>query len=138
VPAVQVPLDQDDRAPGQARRATRAVLVRWRLPALVDTVLLAVSELVTNGIRHGRPQVALELRLDARQIAVRVHDGDPTEPTAVHGRKAGADAESGRGLSIVSALAVQVGVEQVPGAGKVVYACFNTGRQHHGDEDPAT
>jgi anti-sigma regulatory factor (Ser/Thr protein kinase) len=126
--AVQVPLDQDERAPAQARRATRDVLVRWRLAALVDTVALAVTELVTNAVRHGRPQVKLELRRGNGQIGVRVHDDDPTEPAAIDGRSVGGNAESGRGLSIVNSLASEVGVVQVPDDGKVVYAWFDSAR----------
>ena len=130
-----MPLDQDHRAAGQARRATRDVLLQWRLPALIDTVVVAVSELVTNAIRHGRPQVKLELQRGQRQIGVRVHDDEPTEPTAVQGRTAADSAESGRGLNIVSALAVEVGVEQVPDDGKVVYAYFDTTGREPEDEN---
>lgn len=124
--AVQVPLDASDRAPGQARRATREVLTGWRLPALVDRVVLVVSELVTNAVRYGRPPVSLELRRVDGGVDVRVHDADPVGPPAIDGDEAPADAESGRGLGIVSALATDVAYEQVPGDGKVVQASFDT------------
>jgi anti-sigma regulatory factor (Ser/Thr protein kinase) len=114
------------------------VLLQWRLPALVDTVVVAVSELVTNAIRHGRPQVKLELQREQRQIGVRVHDDEPTEPAAARGRTAADDAESGRGLDIVNALAVEVGVERVPDDGKVVYAYFDTTPRDAEDDKPAT
>lgn len=121
---VHVELSQDRHAPGDARRATRDALVRWRLPELVDTVVLAVSELVTNAVRYGRPRVSLDLRRQAEQVRVEVHDGDPGEPPAVSG-EVPPDAESGRGLGIVRALADDVSVEQVPEDGKIVRVSFD-------------
>ena len=121
---VHVELAQDRRAPGDARRAAREVLVRWRLPGLVDAVVLAVSELVTNAVRYGRPRVSLELSRRSEQVRVAVHDGDPTEPPTGDG-EAGPDAESGRGLSIVQKLADEVVVEQVPDDGKIVRVSFD-------------
>jgi anti-sigma regulatory factor (Ser/Thr protein kinase) len=121
---VHVELAQDRRAPADARRAAREALVRWRLPGLVDAVVLAVSELVTNAVRYGRPQVSLELWRQPEQVRVSVHDGDPTEPPT-GGGEAGPDAESGRGLSIVQQLADEVAVEQVPDDGKIVRVSFD-------------
>jgi len=134
-PTVRVPLDQDERAASQARRATRDVLAAWRLPALVDAVVVAVSELVTNAVRHGRPHVQLELERGQHRVGVRVHDDEPTEPEVLHGQTVAAGAESGRGLSIVTTLADEVGVEQVPEDGKVVYAYFDTTGREPEDED---
>lgn len=121
---MHVDLAQDRNAPADARRATQDALVRWHLPGLVDTVVLAVSELVTNAVRYGRPRVSLELRRQAQQVRVDVHDGNPTEPPSLAG-EAGPDAESGRGLAIVQALADDVAVEQVPDDGKIVRASFD-------------
>jgi anti-sigma regulatory factor (Ser/Thr protein kinase) len=123
---VHVDLSPGPHAPGDARRATREVLFRWQLPSLVDRVVLAVSELVTNSVRYGRPPLRLDLRLLRGRVRVDVHDTVPEEP-ALHGRTPVADdRESGRGLLIVSAVADEVGVEQVPGDGKHVYASFDT------------
>ena len=121
--AVELPADQ--QAPGQARRAAREVLSSWQLPALVDRVVLVVSELVTNSVRYGRPPVRLVLTRWQRCVRVDVHDAHAAEPIL---DPAGADleAESGRGLLIVTAVADQVGVEQIPGDGKHVYASFDT------------
>ena len=119
---VHVDLPQDQRAPSEARRAARAALTSWRLPELVDAVALAVSELVTNAIRYGRPTVSVDLARQRSQVRVAVHDGDPTEPPAAG--QAEADAESGRGLAIVEALADDVVVEQIADDGKVVRVDF--------------
>lgn len=122
---VSVELRSDAQAPGQARRATREALRRWQLPALVDRVVLVVSELVTNGVRYGRPPLRLVLRRGDQAVRVDVHDAVPQEPRLDRGSSGGED-ESGRGLLIVSAVADTVGVEQVPGDGKHVYASFRT------------
>jgi len=123
---VRVDLSPGPHAPGDARRATREVLGRWELPALVDRVVLVVSELVTNSVRYGRPPLRLDLRRLRGSVRVDVHDTVEQEPP-LRGRTAvDADHESGRGLFIVSAVADEVGVEQVPGHGKHVYASFDT------------
>lgn len=125
--AVQVELAQDRRAAGQARRAARDVLVAWCLSGLVDAVVLAASELVTNAVRHGRPPVRMELQRQENQVRLDVHDGNPTEPPTA---PADADdvAESGRGMGIVQAVADDVAVEQVEDDGKVVRATFRFGK----------
>ncbi len=123
---VRVDLRPGPHAPADARRATREVLGRWELPALVDRVVLVVSELVTNSVRYGRPPLRLDLCRLRSCVRIDVHDTVEEEPV-LHGRAAVADdRESGRGLLIVSAVADEVGVEQVPGDGKHVYASFDT------------
>lgn len=125
-------LPSDGHAPGQARRAVRDVLLRWHLPALVDAVVLAASELVTNAVRYGRPPLRVVVRRNAADVRLDVHDGEPREPGSAGSRGAPEQAESGRGLEIVKSLAV-VGCEQIPGDGKVVYATFPLAQ---GDQTP--
>ncbi len=122
---VRIDLISDDRAAGQARQGVRQVLTAWHLPSLVDSVLLAVTELVTNAVRYGRPPLFLVLRRDQTRVRLAVHDANPSEP-ATERSQAGPDAESGRGLDIVTAVAGEVGCEQVPGDGKIIYASFET------------
>ena len=123
---VQVVLHPGPHAPADARRVTREALRRWELPALVDRVVLVVSELVTNSVRYGRPPLRLDLRRLRGCVRVDVHDTVPEQPP-LQGRSEGdPDRESGRGLIIVTAVADEVGVEQVPGDGKHVYASFDT------------
>ena len=126
---VRVDLPPDLTAPRAARAEVREALGRWHLLALVDTVTLAVSELVGNAVVHGRPPVRLLLSRGERQLRASVHDRSPGQPA-----QAGApdDAESGRGLAIIDALADDSGVEQAPQGGKIVYATFATDA-----EDPA-
>ena len=123
---VRVDLSPGPHAPGVARRATREVLCRWELPSLVDRVVLAVSELVTNSVRYGHPPLRLDLRRLRGCVRVDVHDAVAEEPRMHRRAPVEDDRESGRGLLIVSAVADEVGVEQVPGDGKQVYASFDT------------
>jgi anti-sigma regulatory factor (Ser/Thr protein kinase) len=117
--AVHVDLPQDLTAAKAARSATRTVLGRWRLPALLDPVLLTVSELVGNAVRHGRPPVDLRLRRAGAGVRVDVHDDAPEEPAVGSNSDA---AESGRGLLLVEAVAAETGVERIEGDGKIVWA----------------
>ncbi|WP_086757459.1 ATP-binding protein [Streptomyces griseiscabiei] len=114
-----------------ARRTARYRLDLWDVPygsPASDTVALVVAELAANAALHGRD---FELRLKyARTHApaegvVRVevsdthprHPGPPEPPTGDP-----ADAEGGRGLLIVEAVAARWGVEERTGPGKTVWA----------------
>ena len=119
-PQVQVDLPQDLTAAAAARSATRGTLRGWSLMSLIDPVLLTVSELVGNAVRHGRPPVGLALRRSGRGVRIDVHDEAQDEPAL--GQAAAEVAESGRGLQIVQALSSETGVEQLDGDGKVVWA----------------
>lgn len=78
-----------------------------------------VSELVGNAVRHGRPPVNLRLRRAGRGVQVDVHDEDSSAPAVA---PATSEAESGRGLLLVDAVAADSGVAQIEGDGKVVWA----------------
>lgn len=93
---------------GQMRRITRAQLRDWDLTTLADDATLAVSELVTNAVRHGKGRpVGLRVRRSAEELRIEVTDGSPT-PARM--RSAGAADEDGRGLLLVSAVAKEWGV----------------------------
>ncbi len=126
---VTADVGQDARAPASARRLTREVLTRWRLGALLDDVLVVVSELVTNAVRHGRPPVRLVLRRLPGSLQVAVADADPElpDPARPAAAVASAVAEGGRGLAIVEALADGVGRTPGSGSGKTVVASFRLG-----------
>ncbi len=76
--------------------------------AETDDLVLVVSELVANGIRHGGPPVGLELSSTTDGLArVVVTDrGVGGEPVP---RAAADDEGSGRGLALVRALSVETG-----------------------------
>ena len=108
-------------APAQARAWLAA-----RLPdasdQVVEDALLLVSELVTNAVRHGRPEIEVGLLTDARRVRVEVRDTGDRLPVVPPGRPS-IDRPTGRGLLIVAATAHDWGVVRGPdGAGKTVWA----------------
>ncbi|MGW2997698.1 ATP-binding protein [Streptomyces sp. NPDC001193] len=93
----------------------------------VHSVLLSVSELVTNAHLHAAATAHLVLTWDGRCLHLSVADSDPRLPGP---RQADADdgATSGRGLGIVTALADSWDIHACHG-GKAITACF---RPHAG------
>ncbi|OKK21965.1 ATP-binding protein [Streptomyces sp. CB00455] len=67
-----------------ARRTTRAFLAALSRPAVTpeqaDTVVLVVSELVTNALRHGGGAYTLHLAAHPGTIEVAVEDPSPDAP----------------------------------------------------------
>jgi anti-sigma regulatory factor (Ser/Thr protein kinase) len=123
-PSVSVELPDDATAPSVARRQARSVLGSWRLPALLDPLLLVVSELVGNAVRHGRAPIGMLLRRSDGRVRVEVHDEESAAPATASGLP-GDDQECGRGLFLVDAVASETGVEQIPDDGKVVWATLD-------------
>jgi two-component sensor histidine kinase len=104
-----------------ARTYTQLVLLDWDLPDQAESLVLVVSELVTNVTRHvADVSDGLELRLasDADTVRIEVWDGDPRPPVP---RAPGEQDESGFGFVLIEALTEKWGVEIKP-AGKVVWA----------------
>ncbi|MFE9601457.1 ATP-binding protein [Streptomyces hokutonensis] len=93
---------------GQMRHITRDRLGEWNLTTLTDDAMLAVSELVTNAVKHGKGRpVELRVRRLAHELRIEVTDGTPT-PARL--RSAGPADENGRGLLLVDAVAKEWGV----------------------------
>ncbi|MGD6751959.1 ATP-binding protein [Streptomyces sp. BH105] len=67
---------------------------------LASSVVLVVSELVTNAIKHGHGEVELEIRFASGTISVSVTDENPA-PAVL--KQAGPDDTSGRGMALVDA-----------------------------------
>jgi anti-sigma regulatory factor (Ser/Thr protein kinase) len=94
---------------GILRRMCTAKLRYVRLEEFADDVNLLVSELVTNALRHGRTDAEPQLSVvfTSEQIVIAVDDHSAVRPSI---RCANSDAESGRGLFLVDALADAWGV----------------------------
>lgn len=118
-----------DASVPQARRAVRDLLARQRVPAaedVVDGLLLIVSELATNAVRHAAvlsPMLAVEVAVGADWVRVSVEDEHPYRPTALetdHGRT------GGRGLLLVREIAREAGgmcdMAHTASGGKVIWA----------------
>ncbi|MEN8654337.1 ATP-binding protein [Streptomyces sp. 21So2-11] len=87
---------------GRSRHVSGVFLRLCEVPeTLAGSVVLCISELVTNGVTHGSGDVSLRVRCLEAEIFVEVSDGSPVPPAM---RPASADATSGRGLVLVEAL----------------------------------
>jgi anti-sigma regulatory factor (Ser/Thr protein kinase) len=81
----QLPLAElIDPTPPAVRRAVRDANRTTLPPGGIEDFLVAVSETVTNALRHGRPPVRVRIWTDPDQLVVTVHDhgAGPTDPFA--------------------------------------------------------
>ncbi|MFE6691892.1 ATP-binding protein [Streptomyces sp. NPDC057743] len=107
-----------------ARSELRKVLSRWGLTEVSDDALLVLSELLTNAVRHARTSRGREIETrysrEPRGVRIEVHDSARSWPQP---RVPDIDADGGRGLTIVAALAACWGTEvRDGGIGKLVWA----------------
>ncbi|MFI9645404.1 ATP-binding protein [Streptomyces sp. NPDC052040] len=115
----------------QARHAVRDLLGRQGVPVSDDTVhalLLIVSELVTNAVRHAAllsPILAVEVAVGPEWVRVSVEDEHPYRPSALeadHGQT------GGRGLLLVREITRESGgvcnVEHTASGGKVIWVAL--------------
>lgn len=128
---VELTLTSEPDLVPRARRLAREVIGRHR-PELVDDAELLVSELVTNAALHGHPPITVRVTA-APCVRVEVADAGRHLPVMLPGAR---DATTGRGLTLVQALAHRWGVEPVPGQGKRIWAELDTGdRPGRGGEE---
>ncbi|GAB7030835.1 ATP-binding protein [Streptomyces sp. NPDC021749] len=123
---------RERRSVSLAREFARTALADWDVKQRADDIVLCVSELATNALLHGVPPgrgYRLWLSWEAADgpLRIEVHDsggGDPCVPAAA----LSGEAEAGRGLLLVAALADAWGIgERVPG--KVVWCEFRNEHQ---------
>ncbi|WP_416971622.1 ATP-binding protein [Streptomyces sp. 4F14] len=89
------------------RRIAAAKLRFFGLSALIDEVLLIVSELLTNAVLHsGAKQITLRLQVEEGFLLISVTDG---MTGGAERKMIDDDAESGRGLVLVEALVAEHG-----------------------------
>jgi anti-sigma regulatory factor (Ser/Thr protein kinase) len=121
--AVRAELPADLTSARQARSAVRQALAAWGLGHLSGDAELLASELVANAAEHGDGQpISLALRRHAGPgeppgITCEITDTSPALPQRAD---PGPDAERGRGLAIVEALAHTTGV-RASRAGKTTW-----------------
>jgi len=112
------------------RKFTRKALIDWKCEERAYDVLLCVTELATNALRHGVPPgrgFRVQIFLERMEMALRIelHDSGDGEVRAADAVPDGED-EGGRGLLLVSALADKWGVaDRKPG--KIVWCEFTLG-----------
>lgn len=94
---------------------------------VVQDALLVTSELVTNAVRHGAPDIELSLAVQPDRLRISVRDEGSSLP-ALPSQPWRAERASGRGLVIVAGTAADWGVNTADGApGKTVWADIATG-----------
>ncbi|MCX4826153.1 ATP-binding protein [Streptomyces sp. NBC_01142] len=110
---VAVEIESRPRNIGEARHFVRRQLVAWGLPEdddLIDRVVLALSELVTNAVVHGRTRppdekeavgVALAFKKD---VALGLLVTDNSNEIPIPRIRPSTDAVRGRGLALVNAV----------------------------------
>jgi hypothetical protein len=126
---VQLEVGADPAEVGRARRWARSRLAGSGIGAdepVAETLILLISELVTNAVVHtGCPAVLRMLFPTAPAAPVRVEVADASR-TPPHPRHARRDETGGRGLELVDGLADRWGW-QPEGAGKRVWCEVDRG-----------
>jgi anti-sigma regulatory factor (Ser/Thr protein kinase) len=122
----RIPLLADLAAAAGARSVVEDAIRAWRVPVDADVAILLTSELVTNAVTHGTPAagtfVLLTIACDTACLRVDVHDGSGDLPVLDTGLidESLAEAETGRGLLLVTSLSAEWGFYRTP-TGKAVY-----------------
>jgi anti-sigma regulatory factor (Ser/Thr protein kinase) len=122
----RIPLMADLAAAAAARSVVDDAIRAWRVPVDADVAVLLTSELVANAVTHGAPTagtfVLLTIACDSACLRIDVHDGSGDLPVLDTGliEEAPAEAETGRGLLLVTLLSAEWGFYRTP-AGKAVY-----------------
>jgi anti-sigma regulatory factor (Ser/Thr protein kinase) len=123
---IELTLPPDLDTPAAARTAARETLARWAAaqePIDIDSVLLVLTELVTNAVLHGGGQdrgtdrtvpVTIVMDLRPEHLALAVTDGHHLGGHPIARRPRTRD-EHGRGLAIVTALSSAYGYSSGPG-----------------------
>ncbi|MEU1484515.1 ATP-binding protein [Streptomyces sp. NPDC005752] len=107
-PGFAVAFTPEKRRVAQMRKITAHHLRRWRVAeSTAENVVLAVSELVTNGIQHGHGAVGLKAICAGGVLRIEVTDENPAPAQLA---KAEDDDLSGRGLFLIAVLAHNWGV----------------------------
>ncbi len=106
--AITAELTCDPKSASLARRLVTTALTDAGHGAVVEQASLLVSEAVTNAILHAGTPILLTCSWTGSSVRVEVHDGSPVPPGVRH---YDAEASTGRGLSLVAALASRWGVD---------------------------
>ena len=143
--ALALRLPPDLRSVSRGRAKLAEIARAWACPGhLLDDARVVLSELMSNGVLHARTEMRVVISRRGKGLRLEVHDESPAPPlpppTLVEGTVSLLDepiqlelmgprfppAATGRGLSIVSALASAWGWYPEAGGGKIVWAELGT------------
>jgi PAS domain S-box-containing protein len=102
---------------GRARRLIEGAVTASGHGELVDVAALLVSEVVTNSVLHAGTEIRLRCQPGQTGVRIEVFDRSPLRPSVRH---YDAQATTGRGLALVSALAASWGIRS-DGDGKTLW-----------------
>ncbi len=114
-----------------ARHFTLTTLQRWGVAERSEDIVIVVSELLTNAIRHALPgsgashagwPIRLGLLQPGNYVVCAVADPSKVLPVA---RQPDHGAETGRGLHVIAALSDHWGYTTPSDTGKVLWAMFS-------------
>ena len=113
-----------------ARLHTKLILQEWVFAPVTQDAELIVSELTTNALQASSSltdtqPIVLHLLANDERLIIQVWDAPPTAPTP---HPHALDAETGRGLEIVSLLSDRWGFYRPRGGGKTVWAAVSVSR----------
>lgn len=111
---------------GRARRLVTRAIIASGHEELVDLATLLVSEVVTNSVLHAGTEMRLSCRFSGAGLRVEVFDRSSLVPSVRH---YDAEATTGRGLGLVSALATSWGVD-CDHDGKTLWFELDSGSGH--------
>jgi anti-sigma regulatory factor (Ser/Thr protein kinase) len=109
-----LPFVAEARDVATLRGALRLPLDLWGLSEVVEDAQLCVSELVANVIQHVGPGTPATLVLSAKGAGLRIEVHDPDLRALPTLAAAGPEAEVGRGMALIDALADRWGVDLTP------------------------
>ena len=106
-----LPFTAEPQEVAALRRIMRLHLGLWGLHGVIDAAQLCVSELVSNVITHVGPgtPATLVVSMSGSRLRIEVHDSDTRALPVL--LDAGPDAESGRGMALVTAVTDRWGVQ---------------------------
>lgn len=123
--------DPTPRSVGESRRFVRTVVLALRLEGVLDSAVLAVSELATNVVLHARTPFVVSVEERAGGVLLGVRDTSPLRPSA---RAHGVEATTGRGLAILDAVSERWWVAE-GGDGKTVWVELRADAASGGDAE---
>jgi len=138
-PVVETRFAATEQRVASVRQWLRAQLNNWQQPAIIDDVMLAATEVITNAVRHGSKgptdSITVAIELSGNDLRVNVADSSTKLPTL---RDVSPLEDGGRGLHLLGALSKSWGVDvERDGAGKTVWFTITLARQHQSSRPSA-